>query len=65
VGAALWCRWAAKLQQGHLQETVRQVRPPGETDRNPGHGGTRKTIAEGQAWIEQTLNSSKTRRARR
>jgi altronate dehydratase large subunit len=56
VGAALLVSLGCEgFNKGKLQETVRKSGRPVKLIEIQGTGGTRKTIAEGKAWIEQTL----------
>ena len=57
VGAALLVSLGCEgFNKGKLQETIRKSGRPVKLIEIQGTGGTRKTIAEGKAWIEQTLN---------
>src|SRR6185436_6228792 len=56
VGAALLVSLGCEgFDKGKLQETIRKSGRPVKLIEIQGTGGTRKTIAEGKAWIEQTL----------
>ena len=56
VGGALLVSLGCEgFNKGKLQETIRRSGRPVKLLEIQGTGGTRKTIAEGKAWIEQTL----------